>query len=84
MATDSGVYAVMTAPRAAVGPFETLTAARSWAALFNAPLHPTQPPAFPIALDYPEIVLRNRGAHLVAQNERAKAAASGELAMAGG
>jgi hypothetical protein len=81
MATDSDVYAVMTAPRAAVGPFESLAAARSWAALYNATLDPTQPPAFPIALDSPEVVLRLRGVHLVAQNERAKAAASGELEM---
>jgi hypothetical protein len=75
MATDRDVYAVMTAPRAVVGPFETLTAARSWAALYNATLDPAMPPAFALALDSPEVVLRNRGAHLVAQKEQAKAPA---------
>jgi hypothetical protein len=72
MATDGDVYAVMTAPRAVVGPFETLTAARSWAALYNATLDPAVPLAFALALDSPDAVLQIRGAHLVAQKENVR------------
>jgi hypothetical protein len=78
MATDNDVYAVMTAPRAVVGPFETVAAARNWAALYNATLDPTVTQAFAIALASPDGVLRIRGAHLVAQKEQADAAVSRE------
>ena len=77
MPTDNDVYAVMTAPRAVVGPFETLATARNWAALYNATLDPAITRAFPIALDSPEVVLRNRGAHLVAEAKAAVSCESG-------
>jgi hypothetical protein len=78
MATDNDVYAVMTAPRAVVGPFETVEGARNWAALYNATLDPAVPRAFAIALDSPDAVLRIRGAQLVGQREQASAAVSRE------
>jgi hypothetical protein len=46
MTTDKDLWAVITGPRAAVGPFETVEGARSWAALYNATLDPTVTRAF--------------------------------------